>query len=234
MNAITLTATQRETLEFAVQHTDGRIEWFPASVKGGAIAKVLQGLLTRELIAEEGGHHVVTDAGYAALGRKRPTTRAPKAKAKGKRKVAASAVTAAEAQDDLEQEVAAAEASWAKASAEPDAEAESADPAAEPAAQVTREPRSNSKQAQVIALLRRPEGATIDEIRHLTGWQAHTVRGAFAGTFKKRLGLNVVSEKSTDDERVYRIVEAEAEAEAEAESDQQPSQQAEAIEGEAA
>lgn len=65
--------------------------------------------------------------------------------------------------------------------------------------------RENSKQAQVIAMLRHPDGATINEICKATGWQAHTVRGAFAGTFKKRLGLTIVSEKSGDSERVYRI-----------------------------
>ncbi|MCW7542094.1 DUF3489 domain-containing protein [Aquabacterium sp. A7-Y] len=227
MNAITLTATQRETLEYGLDYTKGRIEWFPPSVKGGARAKVLQGLLTRALVAEEGGHHVVTDAGYAALGRKRLTAHAPKAQAKGKRKGAALAVTAADAQDDLEQEVAAAEASWATGTAEPDAETERADPAAAPATKATREPRSNSKQAQVIALLRRPEGATIDEIRQLTGWLPHTVRGAFAGTFKKRLGLNVISEKGAEGGRVYRIVEAGA-------VPQQDGQHAEAMDDEAA
>ncbi len=65
--------------------------------------------------------------------------------------------------------------------------------------------RENSKQAQVIAMLRHPEGATLSEICKATGWQAHTVRGAFAGTFKKRLGLTIVSEKSAGSERVYRI-----------------------------
>ncbi|WP_042549515.1 DUF3489 domain-containing protein, partial [Ralstonia solanacearum] len=65
--------------------------------------------------------------------------------------------------------------------------------------------RENSKQAQVIAMLRHPDGATISEICKATGWQAHTVRGAFAGTFKKRLGLTIISEKSVDSERVYRI-----------------------------
>ncbi|MBB6589894.1 DUF3489 domain-containing protein [Ralstonia solanacearum] len=65
--------------------------------------------------------------------------------------------------------------------------------------------RENSKQAQVVAMLARPEGATVKQICEATGWQAHTVRGAFAGTFKKRLGLTIISEKSGDSERVYRI-----------------------------
>ncbi|WP_197388588.1 DUF3489 domain-containing protein [Ralstonia pseudosolanacearum] len=65
--------------------------------------------------------------------------------------------------------------------------------------------RENSKQAQVIAMLRHPEGATISEICKATGWQAHTVRGMFAGALKKKLGLTITSEKTSDGERVYRI-----------------------------
>ncbi|MBF0399662.1 MAG: DUF3489 domain-containing protein [Magnetococcales bacterium] len=52
--------------------------------------------------------------------------------------------------------------------------------------------RENSKQAQVIAMLRRPEGATIEQISELTGWNSNTSRGVLAGALKKRLGLNVV------------------------------------------
>jgi hypothetical protein len=64
--------------------------------------------------------------------------------------------------------------------------------------------RDNSKQATVISMLKRPEGATILQIIEATGWQAHTVRGTFAGAFKKKLGLNLVSDKGEGD-RVYRI-----------------------------
>ena len=61
-----------------------------------------------------------------------------------------------------------------------------------------------SKQDAVIAMLRRPEGATIDEVASATGWQRHTVRGVFSGTLKKKLGLTLTS---TQEERgrVYRI-----------------------------
>lgn len=68
-----------------------------------------------------------------------------------------------------------------------------------------RKPRADTKQAQVIGLLRRPEGATIDEIAGATGWQRHTVRGAIAGALKKKLGLDVTSQKTEDRGRVYRI-----------------------------
>jgi hypothetical protein len=65
--------------------------------------------------------------------------------------------------------------------------------------------RDGTKQAQLIAMLRRPEGATIAQIVEATGWQPHTVRGAFAGALKKRLGLTVTSEKIEDGDRVYRL-----------------------------
>ena len=67
--------------------------------------------------------------------------------------------------------------------------------------------RANSKQAQVLAMLRRPEGATIAQISETTGWQQHTVRGTFAGAFKKKLGLDISSTKEQGAERVYRIAD---------------------------
>ncbi len=65
--------------------------------------------------------------------------------------------------------------------------------------------RENSKQAQVISMLKRPDGATITQICEATGWQAHTVRGTFAGAFKKKLGLAITSTKDAGAERVYRV-----------------------------
>lgn len=66
--------------------------------------------------------------------------------------------------------------------------------------------RAESKQAQVIAMLRQPQGVTIAEIATATGWQDHTVRGFFAGALKKKLGLTVTSEKVEQRGRVYRVV----------------------------
>jgi hypothetical protein len=66
-------------------------------------------------------------------------------------------------------------------------------------------PRKDSKQAQLIAMLRRTKGATIDEVVEALEWQPHTVRGAIAGALKKKLGLDVTSDKDEKRGRVYRI-----------------------------
>jgi hypothetical protein len=53
-------------------------------------------------------------------------------------------------------------------------------------------------------MLRRPEGATIAEIVEATDWLAHTIRGAMAGSLKKKLGLTITSDKDDQRGRVYR------------------------------
>ena len=178
---ITLNDNQIAVLTHAIDHTQGKVEWFPDTIKGGARKKVIEGLFTRAMIIGSNGDWIVTDAAYEALGRARPeqtaaetATPAGKQAAKAARKAKAAPKT--EASGDGEQ-----------------------------AAPRTRE---NSKQAQVIAMLKRPEGATIAQICEATNWQAHTVRGTFAGAFKKKLGLTVTSDKAEGGVRVYRIVEA--------------------------
>ena len=68
--------------------------------------------------------------------------------------------------------------------------------------------REGTKQSTLIAMLRAPEGATMEAIIAATGWQAHSARGALSGALKKRLGLNVTSETEDQRGRVYRIKDA--------------------------
>lgn len=185
---IKLTDTQREVLRLATQRPDGNIEPLPPQLKGGARQKVIEGLLARELVTKfhypDHVEYYATDAGYTAVGKKRklPAPVSP--------------------DPELEAAVSAAEEKW---------QAEKQDAAQRLLkAGVEGKPRTraDSKQARVIEMLRRPEGATIRQICEVTGWQAHTVRGTFAGAFKKKLGLTLTSEKPEGGERVYRIVEA--------------------------
>ena len=66
--------------------------------------------------------------------------------------------------------------------------------------------RAGTKHAQVIAMLQDPAGATIAAIMAATGWQQHSVRGFLAGVVRKKLGLNLVSERG-ESGRIYRISE---------------------------
>lgn len=71
--------------------------------------------------------------------------------------------------------------------------------------QTQRVTREGTKQAVLIELLKRPEGATLPQMTQATGWQVHTVRGAMAGALKKKLGLQITSEKQSGLDRIYRI-----------------------------
>ena len=196
MSTNPLTPAQHFILAAAIEHTDGRIERFPDNIKGGARSKVLDGLFNRALITPNGEGWRVAAEGYDALGAPRPranTRRISSFEAKLDAIIAAAESTdapnapdapdAPEEPDDIEGEVATAEATFTAP---------------------TPRTRENSKQAEVIRMLRRPEGATIRQICEATGWQQHTVRGTFAGAFKKKLGMTLTSENTTGAERVYR------------------------------
>lgn len=65
-------------------------------------------------------------------------------------------------------------------------------------------PSPKGKLGALVALMLKPEGATLQALQDATGWQAHSVRGAIAGSIKKKLGFTVVSEKG-ESGRIYRI-----------------------------
>lgn len=62
-----------------------------------------------------------------------------------------------------------------------------------------------TKHDRVLKLLRAKAGTTIAAIMKVTGWQPHSVRGFLTGVVKKKLELNLTSEK-TSSGRVYRIL----------------------------
>jgi hypothetical protein len=142
-----LTITQQTVLTAAADHPAHRVENFPENLKGAARTKVLASLTARGLIREKGKHTVLTQAGFAALGREQP-----------------------------------------------------APVAADGAPRRTRE---NTKQAAMIALLSRPEGATLAQLIEVTSWQSHSVRGALA-LMKRHVGTAVTSEK-VEGVRIYRL-----------------------------
>lgn len=176
---VKLTATQNFILKAAAGRPDGNIEPLPSNLRGGARAKVIEGLLSRGLVADADGQHLLTDAGYAATGKHRPTPKAVQ-KMDAHDGVAKrdnlDAIAKPEATDDLQKlEV------------------------------KSRTIRPGTKLAAIVEAMRNPSGATITQMMAGTGWQAHTVRGAISGIVRKRFGYEVVAEKGADGQRAYRI-----------------------------
>ena len=64
---------------------------------------------------------------------------------------------------------------------------------------------SNTKLSQLETMLRRPDGATLEQLADALHWQAHSVRGAMSGSLKKKQGLKITAVKAEGQERVYRI-----------------------------
>jgi len=106
MSSISLTLAQHAILAHALEHADGRIEWFPPNIQGGARQKVLGGLAKRELIRQSRKRWLVAAEDYDALGVPRPNVK--------KRITNAEGAPPAPNDAELEAAVTAAEASWAK------------------------------------------------------------------------------------------------------------------------
>ena len=140
-----LSATQHSVLKIAARYEDRAIRW-PDRLKGGAIKKVADALISAGLARYEGDVLIATDEGLRAVG---------------------------------------------------------ADPNNKPTTDGKR--RKGTKQARLVEMLKRAQGATLAEIVAEFGWQPHTARGAIAGALKKKLGLTITSEKTDERGRVYRI-----------------------------
>jgi hypothetical protein len=204
-----LSDTQLVILGAAAQRADLSVLPLPETLKlkGGAVNKVMDSLRSKGLIRviETDGRPqrvVLTSQGMAAIGVERedgasegvteaatgatpaeagvqavdapaPATKADGAAKPAKRRGKAKATKAAPAASESE--------------AAPDGA-----PAAKPA------PRTGTKQALMIDLLKRPEGATVEQIAAATGWQHHTIRGAISGALKKKLGLTVEATRTRE------------------------------------
>jgi hypothetical protein len=182
-----LSDTQAIILSAAAQRPERIALPLPESLRGGAAAKVVAMMIAKGLLQEVEVNARRGEPVWRETGDGHGTTL-----------IATDAGLAAIGIEPDEAETAPANATEALAE-------DPATSAPSEAAQSTRPPRAGTKQAALIAMLRAPEGATIEEITIATGWQAHTVRGAIAGALKKKLGLDVISEKVEGRGRVYRI-----------------------------
>jgi hypothetical protein len=172
-----LSDTQAVILSAASQRGDGAVLPLPETLKirGGAVDRVLGSLKAKGLIEHRGSRRGddppplrITRAGLEAIG------------------------IEPEDAGDVE------DATLAEA-ADVEGRARSGAPAdTQPDAAVRRPRRADTKQALMIALLRRPEGATVEQIAAATGWQHHTIRGAISGALKKRLGLTIETTRTRD------------------------------------
>jgi hypothetical protein len=176
-----LSPTQERILKAAAVQPEVDVRDFMADVKSPAIKDtVVASMLKKGLIYEgdqDGGvAYLISDAGLEAVGAKR----------------AAGKEAEAEAGE-------AAHATTEEAPATPE----------EPAGTVKAETESAApkvtKQQIIIDLLKRPGGATLEQMMEATGWQRHSVRGVIAGGLKKKLSLEITASKEADGARVYKI-----------------------------
>lgn len=189
-----LSDTQAVILSAAAQRDDRNVLPLPGSLRGGAATKVVGALLSRGLIAETTTDgRMKADAALNRIWRNDEDGRA----------ILLHITDAGLAAIGIEPEgTTTAPAGATEGPTEgptPNTSTET-DPAPK-----ARTPREGTKQAALIAMLRAPDGATIDEIATALEWAGHTVRGAMAGALKKKLGLEVTSEKVENRGRVYKL-----------------------------
>jgi hypothetical protein len=206
-----LSDTQTVILSTASQRDDGAVLPLPETlkIKGGAVDKVLGSLKAKGLIAHQGAPRGddppplrITHAGLEAIGVETEdnasecataadtgaTSADPGAQATDAAAPATGADAAATpAKGEAKTKVAKAKAAKAKST-----KPKKAAPTEKPT------PRAGTKQGQMIEMLKRPEGATVEQIAAATGWQHHTIRGAISGALKKKLGLTVEATRTRE------------------------------------
>jgi hypothetical protein len=170
-----LTDTQRIILSAASQRTDRLALPLPKSLKGGAAHKVINALIEKGLLKEVKANRKLGDPVWRVSDEGHGLTLI----------VTDAGLTAIGIEVEPRK-----------------IKAQKQDPKPDPTERKTRE---GTKQALVIEMLRRPEGATITEIVEATSWASHTTRGFLAGAIKKKLGLAIGSTKDDKRGRVYRL-----------------------------
>ena len=184
----------RVVLSNAAQRYDLSVLPLPETltIKGGAVKNVLAGLSKRGLIREvqsEPQQFVITRDGMIRIGVE---------------------------PDDASEAPEAEQGATTEAPGDSTAETEAAGVGVEAARKSAVRP--GTKQALLIEMLKRPEGATAEQIAERTGWRHHTIRGAIAGALKKKLGFNIEATRirnvgpnqtgAKGSTTVYRITEA--------------------------
>jgi len=170
-----LTNTQRVILSAASQRTDRLALPLPKSLKGGAAHKVVNSMIEKGLLKEVKANRKLADPVWRESGEGHGLT------------------------------LIITDAGFAAIGIEVEPEKTTSQKAEPKPVTTERKMREGTKQALVIEMLRRPEGASIAEIVEATSWASHTTRGFLAGALKKKLGLAIDSEKDEARGRVYRL-----------------------------
>jgi hypothetical protein len=190
-----LSDTQAVILSAASQREDGAVLPLPETlkIKGGAVDKVLGSLKGKGLIEHRGAPRGddppplrITRAGLEAIGVETEED-APEGAT-----LADAGVTSAETGVRSTDVAAPPAKRKAKGGKRGKVSAAGSAPVEKPT------PRAGTKQAQMIEMLKRPEGATVEQIAAATGWQHHTIRGAISGALKKKLGLTVEATRTRE------------------------------------
>ena len=187
-----LTDTQRIILSAASQRTDRLALPLPKSLKGGAVIKVIKPLIEKGLLEKVDANRKLNDPIWRETGDGHGVTLI----------ITDAGLEAIGVEPDTGPQAAT---RGEEAEEPPTAPAEASSQPAPATAPRERKTREGTKQALVLEMLRRPEGATIAEIAEASGWLSHTIRGMIAGALRKKLRLEINSSKDAGRGRVYKL-----------------------------